>query len=124
VRSPPAGGPAAYAGRLRRVFGLDLKERPDALDGHVGGQPLEAERQPSGLADKFAHFVRHGAIDGFNASPYIVPHGLDDIVDLLVPALQERGAYPAQYQGTTLREYLGLRPARSARPTAEPRRAG
>jgi alkanesulfonate monooxygenase SsuD/methylene tetrahydromethanopterin reductase-like flavin-dependent oxidoreductase (luciferase family) len=66
--------------------------------GHVG--------TPSGLADKFAHFVRHGAVDGFNVSPYIVPHGLDDIVNLLVPALQERGVYPAEYQGTTLREHL------------------
>ncbi len=56
--------------------------------GHVG--------TPSGLADKFAHFVRHRAIDGFNVSPYIIPHGLDDIVGMLVPALQERGVYPAE----------------------------
>ena len=84
--------------------------------GHVG--------TPSGLADKFAHFVRHGAVDGFNVSPYIIPHGLDDIVDLLVPALQERGAYPAEYHGTTLREHLGLRAARSAASAAERRRAG
>jgi FMN-dependent oxidoreductase (nitrilotriacetate monooxygenase family) len=69
--------------------------------GHVG--------TPAGLADKFARFVRHGAVDGFNVSPYIVPHGLDDIVNLLVPALQERGVYPAEYQGNTLREHLGLR---------------
>ncbi|MET7397068.1 NtaA/DmoA family FMN-dependent monooxygenase [Dactylosporangium sp. NPDC005572] len=69
--------------------------------GHVG--------TPQALADKFAHFVRHGAIDGFNISPYLVPHGLDDIVDLLVPALQERGLYRTEYTGTTLREHLGLR---------------
>jgi alkanesulfonate monooxygenase SsuD/methylene tetrahydromethanopterin reductase-like flavin-dependent oxidoreductase (luciferase family) len=75
--------------------------------GHVG--------TPAGLADKFARFVREGAVDGFNVSPYIVPHGLDDIVELLVPALQERGAYPAQYAGTTLREHLGLRPGSSGR---------
>jgi alkanesulfonate monooxygenase SsuD/methylene tetrahydromethanopterin reductase-like flavin-dependent oxidoreductase (luciferase family) len=84
--------------------------------GHVG--------TPSGLADKFAHFVRHGAIDGFNVSPYIVPGGLDDIVGMLVPALQERGVYPGEYQGTTLREYLGLRAARSARTAGEQRRVG
>jgi FMN-dependent oxidoreductase (nitrilotriacetate monooxygenase family) len=84
--------------------------------GHVG--------TPSGLADKFARFVRHGAIDGFNVSPYIVPDGLDDIVGLLVPALQERGLYPGEYQGTTLREHLGLRPARSARTAGERRRVG
>ncbi|MER5451017.1 hypothetical protein ABT065_36235 [Streptomyces sp. NPDC002764] len=69
--------------------------------GHVG--------TPSGLADKFAHFVRHGAIDGFTITPYLVPDGLDDIVDLLVPELQERGVYRTEYTGTTLREHLGLR---------------
>jgi FMN-dependent oxidoreductase (nitrilotriacetate monooxygenase family) len=75
--------------------------------GHVG--------TPGAMADKFAHFVRHGALDGFNVSPYIVPHGLDDIVDFLVPELQERGLYPAEYQGTTLREHLGLKPLRTDR---------
>ncbi len=68
--------------------------------GHVG--------TPAGLADKFAYFVRHGALDGFNVSPYLVPHGLDDIVDLLVPQLQERGIYRTEYTGTTLRHHLGL----------------
>ncbi|MFJ6728782.1 NtaA/DmoA family FMN-dependent monooxygenase [Streptomyces sp. NPDC091281] len=69
--------------------------------GHVG--------TPDSLADRFAHWVRHGAVDGFNITPYLIPDGLDDIVDLLVPALQERGVYPTEYTGTTLREHLGLR---------------
>jgi hypothetical protein len=40
----------------------------------------------------------------------LVPDGLDDIVGLLVPALQEHGAGPARYAGATLREHLGLWP--------------
>lgn len=75
--------------------------------GHVG--------TPAGLADKFAHFVRHGAVDGFNVSPYIIPDGLDDIVDKLVPQLQERGVYRTAYEGSTLREHLGLREPRRRR---------
>jgi FMN-dependent oxidoreductase (nitrilotriacetate monooxygenase family) len=85
--------------------GWSLRETVIALGpqrGHVG--------TPASLADKFARFVRHGALDGFNVSPYIIPDGLDDIVDKLVPALQERGVYRAAYEGTTLREHLGLRP--------------
>ena len=35
---------------------------------------------------------------------------LDDIVDHLIPRLQERGVYPAEYAGPTLRENLGLPP--------------
>lgn len=73
--------------------------------GHVG--------TPAGLAEKFIRFVRHGAIDGFNVSPYLVPHGLDDIVNLLVPELQERGVYRTGYTGSTLREHLGLRASRT-----------
>ncbi|MGW2305250.1 NtaA/DmoA family FMN-dependent monooxygenase [Streptomyces sp. NPDC001809] len=71
--------------------------------GHAG--------TPAGLAERFARFVRNGAVDGFNVSPYLVPDGLDDIVELLVPELQERGVYRSAYTGTTLREHLGLAPA-------------
>jgi FMN-dependent oxidoreductase (nitrilotriacetate monooxygenase family) len=84
--------------------GWSLRETAIALGpqrGHVG--------TPAGLAEKFLHFARHGAIDGFNITPYLIPDGLDDIVDLLVPELQERGGYRTQYTGSTLREHLGLR---------------
>ncbi|MFI5915131.1 LLM class flavin-dependent oxidoreductase [Dactylosporangium sp. NPDC051541] len=82
---------------------------------HLGGRSRGHVGTPQALADKFAHFVRHGALDGFNISPYLIPHGLDDIVERLVPALQERGVYRTAYTGTTLREHLGLRPARDHR---------
>ena len=85
--------------------GWSLRETAIALGpqrGHVG--------TPSGLADKFTRFARQGAVHGFNITPYIIPDGLDDIVDLLVPELQERGVYRTEYTGTTLREHLGLRP--------------
>jgi len=64
---------------------------------------------PETVADELVRWVRHGASDGFNITPWLVPSGLDDVVDLLVPALQERGAYRTSYTGTTLREHLGLR---------------
>ncbi|WP_280395322.1 NtaA/DmoA family FMN-dependent monooxygenase [Nocardia brasiliensis] len=64
---------------------------------------------PTQVADELAHWVRQGAVDGFNISPYLVPSGLDEIVDWLVPELQERGVYRTEYTGTTLREHLGLR---------------
>ncbi|AFU02001.1 NtaA/DmoA family FMN-dependent monooxygenase [Nocardia brasiliensis] len=64
---------------------------------------------PTQVADKLAHWVRQGAVDGFNISPYLVPGGLDEIVDWLVPELQERGVYRTEYTGTTLRHHLGLR---------------
>ena len=39
--------------------------------------------------------------------PYL-PGGLDDFVELVVPELQRRGLFRTEYEGTTLRENLGL----------------
>jgi FMN-dependent oxidoreductase (nitrilotriacetate monooxygenase family) len=64
---------------------------------------------PGQVADELARWVRAGATDGFNVSPYIVPGGLDEIVGWLVPELQERGVYRTEYTSTTLRGHLGLR---------------
>lgn len=66
------------------------------------------------VADLLVRYVDSGAVDGFNVSPYLVPSGLDDIVDGLIPELQERGVYPDAYPGTTLRENLGLPELRRA----------
>jgi len=63
---------------------------------------------PATVADQLAHLVRSDAFDGLNVAPDAFPDGLDDVVDLLVPALQDRGVYPEEYPGTTLRENLGL----------------
>ena len=48
------------------------------------------------------------ASDGFNIMFLYLPEGLDDFVDRVVPELQRRGLFRLDYQGTTLREHLGL----------------
>lgn len=60
------------------------------------------------VAERLVEFARLGAIDGLNITPWLIPSGLDDIVDELIPRLQEHGVYPADYAGSTLRENLGL----------------
>lgn len=56
-------------------------------------------------------FLAYGT-DGFLIQPAHLPGGLDDFVDLVIPELQERGLFRTEYEGTTLRENLGLdRPA-------------
>jgi len=76
------------------------------------------------VADQLAEYARVGAVDGFNISPWLIPAGLDDIVNHLVPELQERGVYPTEYRGSTLREHLGLEtPVRSVDHAAEAVRA-
>jgi alkanesulfonate monooxygenase SsuD/methylene tetrahydromethanopterin reductase-like flavin-dependent oxidoreductase (luciferase family) len=63
---------------------------------------------PGRIADEWARYVRTRAVDGFNISPHLVPAALDDVVDRLVPELQNRGVYRTEYEGTTLREHLEL----------------
>jgi FMN-dependent oxidoreductase (nitrilotriacetate monooxygenase family) len=110
--------PHAQVARWRAAAeanGWSLRETVIALGpqrGHVG--------TPAGLAEKFLRFARHGAIHGFNITPYLIPDGLDDIVDLLVPELQERGGYRTRYTGATLREHLGLRDPLTRRTTGVP----
>jgi alkanesulfonate monooxygenase SsuD/methylene tetrahydromethanopterin reductase-like flavin-dependent oxidoreductase (luciferase family) len=65
---------------------------------------------PSQIADEWTRYVRTRAVDGFNLLPHLVPSSLEDIVDKLVPELQERGVYRTEYQGSTLREHLALPP--------------
>ena len=44
--------------------------------------------------------------------PQVLPEGLNEFVELVIPELQRRGLFRTQYEGKTLRENLGLpRPA-------------
>ena len=45
---------------------------------------------------------------GSPLSSHFLPQGLDDVADQLVPELQRRGLFRKDYEGTTLREHLGL----------------
>ena len=82
-----------------------------------------------GTAEEIANVMQawfeQGACDGFNITPPYLPGGCDEFVDMVIPVLQERGLFRTDYEGTTLREHLGLKPAvsryaRASRPpTAE-----
>ncbi len=64
------------------------------------------------IADSLEEWYRAGAADGFNIMPLTFPDGLRDFVDGVIPELQRRKLFRIEYEGTTLRENLGLsRPA-------------
>lgn len=66
----------------------------------------------SDVADRMQEWFASGAADGFNVMPPYFPAGLDDFVTQVVPILQERGLFRTEYEGTTLRDHLGIaRPA-------------
>ncbi|WCB93438.1 Pristinamycin IIA synthase subunit A [Baekduia alba] len=64
---------------------------------------------PQTVADAIDDYVQSDASDGFILVPHITPGGLDELADQVIPLLQERGAFRADYApDTTLRDRLGL----------------
>jgi alkanesulfonate monooxygenase SsuD/methylene tetrahydromethanopterin reductase-like flavin-dependent oxidoreductase (luciferase family) len=62
-----------------------------------------------GLADFMEEWFTRDAADGFTMlSPYY-PKPLEMFVATVIPELQRRGIFRTEYEGTTLRENLGLR---------------
>jgi len=67
---------------------------------------------PAQIADELQARFEGGGADGFNVMPSYFPGELDAFATLVVPELQRRGLFRREYEGSTLREHLGLkRPA-------------
>jgi FMN-dependent oxidoreductase (nitrilotriacetate monooxygenase family) len=78
------------------------------------------------VAEELIAWVDQADVDGFNLSRTVTPECLEDVVRLLVPALQERGRYKQAYTPGTYREKLfGAGPLLAApHPAAGWRQAG
>jgi alkanesulfonate monooxygenase len=84
---------------IRQVF-----QRAASARGHltVLGTPLS-------IADQIEEWFTGEAADGFNIMPPVLPSGLTEFVELVVPELQRRGLFRKEYEGNTLRGNLGLK---------------
>ena len=60
------------------------------------------------LADEMETWVKQGAADGFNVMPLLLPRGLTDFAEQVIPILQDRGLFRTEYEAGTLRERYGL----------------
>jgi FMN-dependent oxidoreductase (nitrilotriacetate monooxygenase family) len=58
------------------------------------------------VAETLIAYAAESGADGFNLSRTVFPECLEDVVELLIPALQERGAYKRDYAAGTYREKL------------------
>lgn len=58
---------------------------------------------PEKIADVMEEWYDRGAADGFNIMPPILPTGLQDFVDQVVPIMQKRGLFRTHYETQTLR---------------------
>ena len=68
---------------------------------------------PVQVADQMEDWFVKGALDGYNLMPPYTPGAFEDFCRLVIPELQRRGLFRTEYEGTTLRENLGLKPLRN-----------
>ncbi len=117
------------ASKSRRALLIDLARRENLtirqlylrIAGARGHWQLIGT--PAQIADALQErFEAYGA-DGYNIMPPFLPGSLDDFVELVIPELQRRGLFRTEYEGSSLRENLGLRrpvhPAAALRQAAE-----
>jgi FMN-dependent oxidoreductase (nitrilotriacetate monooxygenase family) len=101
---------ASQSGRARivelaRREALTVRQLAQRVGGYGG---LAFVGSPQTIADQMEEWLATDACDGFNILFPYLPGGLDDFVDRVVPELQRRGIYRREYEGSTLRENLGL----------------
>jgi alkanesulfonate monooxygenase SsuD/methylene tetrahydromethanopterin reductase-like flavin-dependent oxidoreductase (luciferase family) len=97
-------------GFRRAAVRLAVEERLTVRELLVrnGGGHLQIVGTPEQVADVAGHWHHEGAVDGFNLMIDIVPSGLHDAVEHLVPELQRRGLFHRDYEHETLRANLGV----------------
>ncbi len=86
--------------------GREWTVREIAKHAAIGGRgPVVVGSAPE-VADEMQAWVAETDIDGFNLAYALTPETFEDMVDLVVPELQERGVYKRDYAPGTLREKL------------------
>ncbi|MEZ5855033.1 MAG: LLM class flavin-dependent oxidoreductase [Hyphomicrobiaceae bacterium] len=109
---PPPDKVEAARSRTEVIIGYVRNERPtlrqllSKLAGARGHFTFTGT--PEQVADLMQDWLDDGAADGFNLMPPVLPDMLDVFIAEVVPILQKRGLFRTAYEGTTLRDSLGL----------------
>ena len=101
---------ASKSGRERAIAlgrreNLTVRQLAQRLGGYSG---LAMVGTAQTIADEMEEWLETEASDGFTVMFPYLPGGLEDFVGRVVPELQRRGSFRRDYEGTTLREHLGL----------------
>jgi alkanesulfonate monooxygenase SsuD/methylene tetrahydromethanopterin reductase-like flavin-dependent oxidoreductase (luciferase family) len=91
----------ARAARLDALLGTD----GDASTAMPG---LRFVGTAEGLCELMAAWHAAGACDGFNLAPAVLQDDLGQLIDGVIPRLQQRGLFRTEYGSATLREHLAL----------------
>ena len=107
--------PETNASKSRQLLTLELARRENLtirqlylrVAGARGHWQLVGT--PAQIVDQLEERFVKGGADGYNVMPPVLPAGLDDLVELVIPELRRRGLFRSEYEGRTLRDNLGLR---------------
>ncbi len=91
--------------KLAREENLTVRQLAQRYGGYSG---LAFVGTPESVADEMQQWLDEAGCDGFTVVFPFVPQGLDDVVEKLVPELQRRNIFRSDYEGSTLRDHLGL----------------
>ncbi|MET0451786.1 MAG: NtaA/DmoA family FMN-dependent monooxygenase [Mycobacterium sp.] len=95
-------------GFIRSIVSLAESGKPLRELLRDGTGHLTIVGSPETVADTFEQWFATGLIDGFNLMFDVIEESLPLFVDEVVPILQSRGLFRRKYEGTTLRDHLGL----------------
>jgi len=128
ILNHPVDGPIpalkeTEGGKSRQVLLIELARRENLTirDLYLRIAGARGHWQLVGTATQIAdqleeRFQNYGA-DGFNIMSPILPTGLTDFIELVLPELRRRNLFRTDYEGRTQRDHHGLkRPANAFRP--------
>lgn len=91
--------------KLAEAEKLTVRQLAQRYGGYAG---LAFVGTPETIAEEMSTWLAEEACDGFTVVFPFLPQGLEDVTQQLVPELQRRSLFRKDYEGTTLREHLGL----------------
>lgn len=63
---------------------------------------------PKSVAAEMTRRFEIGACDGYIMEPRLIPDGMDEFIELVIPELRDLGSFREEYDGDTLRDHLEL----------------
>ncbi len=97
---------AAKTIELARQEQLTVRQLYQRVAGKPGIRQIIGT--PEEVVQDLLQWFDTGACDGFNVCPAYSPGNIQDFVELIIPELQSRKLFRVEYEGSTLRENLGL----------------
>lgn len=106
VPSGPTNAVQSNVAAMAKVAGPAWTKRKLLQQSVLGSRQPPIVGDPQQVSDALQGWVAETDVDGFNLSRTVMPECLEAFVELVVPVLQERGAYKAGYAPGTYREKL------------------